>query len=151
MVRFILTGGAVHSRHAGPEGAHLRDATRVRLPLLIPGVEEAWIGTRLYASNECAVEPWRKERIAAASEDDTVWTLACDRVLGLPFSPVGIGSRGLRTEFTQTWRSGGDEIAARLGDRPRELIQTGRARPKLASRASSSMRCPGMTRAELGV
>ena len=84
--------------------------------VLMLGADGGWIGRRFCASNECALDPWIKERIVAAGVDDTVWTLAYDRVLGFPTFPEGIASRVLRTEFTDTWHGRDDEIVSRQAD-----------------------------------
>jgi nitronate monooxygenase len=84
--------------------------------VLMLGAAGAWIGTRFFASHEAVADPWRKERIVAASVDDTVWTMAYDRVLDLPAFPDGIASRVLRTAFTEAWDGRDAEIVARRAE-----------------------------------
>ncbi|CAA9544452.1 MAG: Enoyl-[acyl-carrier-protein] reductase [FMN] [uncultured Thermomicrobiales bacterium] len=87
---------------------------------LMLGAEGVWMGTRFVASVEWEGEAWRKDRVAAASTDDTIWTLAYDLASELPF-PDGIGGRVLRNAFTDAWHGREAEIAGRRVELQRQL------------------------------
>jgi nitronate monooxygenase len=87
--------------------------------VLMLGAEGAWLGTRFVACEEWAGGEWRSAAVVAAGTDDTILTLAYDRVWGLPF-PAGIAGRVVRNAFTEEWRGREAEIVARIADlRPR--------------------------------
>lgn len=79
--------------------------------VLMLGAEGAWLGTRFVASREWAGGEWAKERVVAATADDTVLTHAYDLATAAPF-PAGIGDRVLRNDYTATWHERDGEVVA---------------------------------------
>ncbi len=89
------------------------------------GAEGVWMGSRFVASVEAAGGKWVKERVVAASTDDTVLTKAYDIVNQAAFPP-GIGDRVVRNDYTDAWHGhDADALAAR---RPELRAQLDRAR-----------------------
>lgn len=66
------------------------------------GAAAAWVGTRFAASAESISAGSLKQRIAAASPDDTVYTRAFDIAQRIPW-PAGFGGRALRNRFSDDW------------------------------------------------
>ena len=62
--------------------------------VLLLGAEGAWIGTRFVASQEAASADWAKQRVVAASADETVLTRAYDLATEAPFPSGHPRSRG---------------------------------------------------------
>jgi nitronate monooxygenase len=89
---------------------------------LMLGAAGVWLGTRFVASAEWAGGDWRKDRVVAASTDDTIWTRAYDLGWGLPF-PDGIAGRVLRNDFTAAWHDRDDAILAEQ-QRIRAMLET---------------------------
>lgn len=79
------------------------------------GAEGVWLGSRFVASVEAVSGSWVKERVVAASTDDTVLTKAYDIVTESPFPP-GIGDRVIRNDYTDTWHGRDDELAERRAE-----------------------------------
>ena len=77
---------------------------------LLLGAEGAWLGTRFVASEEWEGGDWRREPVLAAGTDDTVRTLAYDRVWDDPF-PAAIALRVVRNAFTAAWHGREGEAA----------------------------------------
>jgi nitronate monooxygenase len=80
--------------------------------VLLLGAEGAWIGTRFVASWEAASAEWAKQRVVAATADDTVLTRAYDLATAAPFPPE-IRDRVVRNAFTAEWAGRDDEVVAR--------------------------------------
>jgi nitronate monooxygenase len=79
--------------------------------VLLLGAEGAWIGTRFVASREAASAGWAKQRVVAATADDTVLTRAYDLANEAPF-PTEIRDRVVRNAFTAEWAGRDDEVVA---------------------------------------
>lgn len=100
--------------------------------VIVLGAEGAWIGTRFIASVEAGIAQWAKDRVVAASTDDTVLTHAYDLAAAAPF-PAGIGDRVLRNDFTDQWHDKDGEVVARrteLQQQVNEAIDA--ANPRIA-------------------
>jgi nitronate monooxygenase len=79
------------------------------------GAEGAWIGTRFVASREAASPDWAKQRVVAATADETVLTRAYDLATEAPF-PTEIRDRVVRNAFTAEWAGRDDEVVARRAE-----------------------------------
>lgn len=78
------------------------------------GAQGAVLGTALLASEEVRQpHPRLRERVLAASADDTVWTEVHDIAIGMEW-PAGIHGRTVRTPFTDHWHGREDELRERL-------------------------------------
>jgi nitronate monooxygenase len=77
--------------------------------VLVAGAAGAWIGTPLLACPEGLNTPAARERIRAASGDETVLTRAFDIAQGLAW-PERWPGRALVNEFTETWHGREDEL-----------------------------------------
>lgn len=86
------------------------------------GAEGVWLGSRFVASMEAAAGEWVKERVVAASTDDTVLTRAYDIVTEAPFPP-GIADRVVRNDYTDAWHGRDDELPARRVELRAQLTQ----------------------------
>lgn len=93
---------------------------------LMLGTEGVWMGSRFVASAEAESARWVKERVVAATTDDTVLTRAYDIVTRAPF-PRGIGDRVIRNRYVDTWHGRDDELAARRPELLRQLDEAARA------------------------
>jgi nitronate monooxygenase len=69
---------------------------------LMLGAAGVLLGTRFYAAVESLAHPVAKERVAAASGDDTVKTSVFDTARGLAW-PEPYRIRGLENAFTERW------------------------------------------------
>jgi len=78
---------------------------------LMLGAEGVWMGTRFVASDEWDGGEWRSAAVVAAGTEDTVRTLAYDRVWDDPF-PDGIAMRVVRNVFTGEWHGREAEVVA---------------------------------------
>ncbi len=83
--------------------------------VLALGAAGALIGTRFCATVEAAGPAPIKERLIAASGDDTVTTAVFDIVRGRPW-PAGYVGRALRNDFTERWSDDGDGLVSVLDD-----------------------------------
>ena len=77
------------------------------------GAQGALIGTRFYASDEALGSPRAKQRIVAASGDDTERTTVFDIVRGLAW-PARFNGRALRNRFMARWQGQDGELAGQL-------------------------------------
>ncbi|TAK51596.1 MAG: nitronate monooxygenase [Betaproteobacteria bacterium] len=80
---------------------------------LMLGAQGALLGTRFYASVEALGHAQAKERIAAASGDETARTHLFDAVRGLAWPPQYTG-RALRNAFLRRWEGRGQALTAVL-------------------------------------
>jgi NAD(P)H-dependent flavin oxidoreductase YrpB (nitropropane dioxygenase family) len=98
------------------------------------GAQGVAMGTRFVAASE-ATPPARehRERIIAATADDTVFTDVFDIVDNLRW-PAGIHGRSINTEFAQEWHGHEDDLRASLAD----LRAQADARGELPVRAHSA-------------
>lgn len=86
------------------------------------GAEGVWLGSRFVASIEAESGNWVKERVVAASTDDTVLTRAYDIVTQAAFPP-GIGDRVVRNDYTDAWHGRDDELPAHRTELRTQLAQ----------------------------
>ena len=70
--------------------------------VLAAGAAGAWIGTRLLVAEEARNSAAARERLAAASETDTVLTSVFDTVQRIPW-PAQFRGRALHNQFSQRW------------------------------------------------
>jgi nitronate monooxygenase len=108
--------------------------------VLMLGAEGAWLGSRFVASSEAESGSWVKERVIAASTDDTVLTRAYDIVTQAAFPP-GIGDRVVRNDYTDAWHGRDEEIPAHRPELHAQLVQAakegdGRIAPTRAGNAA---------------
>lgn len=87
---------------------------------LMLGADAAWIGTRFVASKEWAGAEWIKDKVVAATADDTLLTKVYDLAYNAPF-PMAVGDRVLRNSFTDTWHGRESEVLARRGELQEEI------------------------------
>jgi nitronate monooxygenase len=78
---------------------------------LVLGADGVWLGTRFEATPEAAVGGSFRERLVAASTDDTVLTETFDLAIKMDW-PAGIAMRALRNRFTDEWHGREDEVRA---------------------------------------
>jgi nitronate monooxygenase len=78
---------------------------------LVLGADGVWMGTRFEATPEAAVSRSYRERLVAATTDDTVLTEAFDLAIKMDW-PEGIAIRALRNRFTDEWHGREDEVRA---------------------------------------
>jgi nitronate monooxygenase len=83
--------------------------------MLLLGAVGAWIGTRFVASEEARGAAWLKQRVVAATADETVLTRVYDLATAAPF-PAEIGQRVLVNAFTQAWHGREDEVVTRRAE-----------------------------------
>jgi len=83
--------------------------------VLLLGAEGAWIGTRFVASQEATSADWAKQRVVAATADETVLTRAYDLATEAPF-PAEIRDRVVRNTFTATWAGRDAEVVAQRAE-----------------------------------
>jgi len=91
--------------------------------VLAAGAAGAWIGTRFLVAEEARNSARARERLAAASETDTVLTATFDTVQRIPW-PEQFRGRALKNAFTATWHGreaalANDEAARRKFDAAR--------------------------------
>ena len=79
------------------------------------GAEAAAIGTRFLAADESLAAPEAKQRVVAASGDQTLRTTVFDIVRGYDW-PDGITGRAIRNGFTGKWHGRENELKAVLGE-----------------------------------
>ncbi len=79
------------------------------------GAAGVCLGTRLYATVEAIDSPAAKERLVAASGDDTVRGVVYDIARG-PEWPAGYSGRSLRTPFSERWQGREDEMRAAIDE-----------------------------------
>jgi nitronate monooxygenase len=90
------------------------------------GAEGVWLGSRFVASREADGGSWVKERVVAASTDDTVLTRAYDLATQAPFPP-GIGDRVVRNQYTDAWHGRDEDVVARRDELRAELVRAAKA------------------------
>jgi nitronate monooxygenase len=90
------------------------------------GAEGVWLGSRFVASREAEGGSWVKERVVAASTDDTVQTRAYDIVTQAAFPP-GIGDRVVRNDYTDAWHGRDSEVAERRTELRAQLVDAAKA------------------------
>jgi nitronate monooxygenase len=88
----------------------ISDARGIAAALML-GAEGVWLGTRFVATTEATVPPAYRERLIAASTDDTVLTETFDLALKSQW-PDGVALRALRNRFTDEWHGREDEVRA---------------------------------------
>lgn len=93
---------------------------------LMLGAQGAWIGTRFVASREALGDARLKERVVAASADDTILSKVYDLVGQAPF-PREVGHRLLRNEFLTTWTGRDEEVIARRDELRRQIADAEQA------------------------
>jgi nitronate monooxygenase/enoyl-[acyl-carrier protein] reductase II len=76
------------------------------------GAQGAIMGTRFVASEESTPPRGHREKIVAATADDTVFTDVFDIIDGMKW-PSGISGRSLRTPFAEEWHGREAELASR--------------------------------------
>jgi nitronate monooxygenase len=76
---------------------------------LVAGAAGVWIGTPLLSCTEGLNSPAARERIRAASGDETVHTRAFDVAEGIPW-PERWPGRALVNDFSRTWHGREDEL-----------------------------------------
>ncbi|HEY7072857.1 MAG TPA: nitronate monooxygenase family protein [Acidimicrobiales bacterium] len=86
------------------------DARGIAAALML-GADGVWIGTRFEATPEAAVSREFRERLVAASTDDTVLTEAFDLAIKADW-PDGVAIRALRNAFTDEWHGREAEVRA---------------------------------------
>ena len=79
------------------------------------GAAGVCLGTRLYATTEAIDAQAVKDRLVAASGDETVRGVVYDIARG-PEWPSGYDGRSLRTPFTERWQGREDEMRAELDE-----------------------------------
>jgi nitronate monooxygenase len=90
---------------------------------LVAGAAGVWIGTPLLSCSEGLNSPALRERVRAASGDETVHTRAFDVAEGVAW-PERWPGRALANEFSRTWDGREDEL--RADDAARQLVIDGR-------------------------
>jgi NAD(P)H-dependent flavin oxidoreductase YrpB (nitropropane dioxygenase family) len=76
------------------------------------GAQGVIMGTRFVASDECTTSaPEHREKIIAATADDTIFTDVFDIVAGMKW-PTGISGRSIKTAFTAEWHGRESDLAA---------------------------------------
>ena len=90
---------------------------------LVAGAAGVWIGTPLLSCSEGLNSPALRERVRAASGDDTVHTRAFDVAEGVAW-PERWPGRALVNDFSRTWHGREDEL--RTDDAARQLVIDGR-------------------------
>src|SRR5688500_188650 len=76
---------------------------------LVAGAAGVWIGTALLSCTEGLNSPAARERVRAASGEETVLTRACDVAEGLAW-PERWPGRALVNEFSRAWHGQEDEL-----------------------------------------
>ena len=80
------------------------------------GAQGVIMGTRFVASEECTTSAHEhRERIIAATADETIYTDVFDIVDGMTW-PAGISGRSITTAFAAEWRGRESELAARRAE-----------------------------------
>jgi NAD(P)H-dependent flavin oxidoreductase YrpB (nitropropane dioxygenase family) len=80
------------------------------------GAQGVIMGTRFVASEECTTTAHEhRERIVAATADDTVYTDVFDIVDGMKW-PAGISGRSISTPFAREWHGHEADLAARRAE-----------------------------------
>lgn len=83
--------------------------------VLAAGAEAAWVGTAFLLSPESDGTEAAKDRIAAASEDDTILTTVFDRASQLAWPPQHPG-RALRNKFSDQWHSHEQDLVSNAAE-----------------------------------
>ena len=97
------------------------------------GAQGVIMGTRFVASEECSTSAHgHREKIVAATADDTVFTDVFDIVDGMKW-PAGISGRSINTPFAQEWHGREADLAAH-----REEIRAESATPDEAPERAHS-------------
>jgi nitronate monooxygenase len=91
---------------------------------LVVGAEGVWLGTRFEATPEAAVGRSFRERLVAATTDDTVLTETFDLAIRMDW-PDGTAMRALRNRFTDEWHGREDEVGAWSQERSDEYSTYG--------------------------
>lgn len=82
---------------------------------LMLGADGVLLGTRLFATEEALGSPAMKQRIAAASGDDTIRTRVFDIVRGLDW-PERYTGRAIANAFSRAWHGREAELSKRIAD-----------------------------------
>jgi nitronate monooxygenase len=99
------------------------DARGIAAALML-GADGVWMGTRFEATPEAGVHSVYRERLVAASTDDTVLTETFDLAIKSDW-PDGIAMRTLRNRFTDEWHGREDEVRAWSQERSDEYRTRG--------------------------
>jgi nitronate monooxygenase len=91
--------------------------------VLAAGAAGAWIGTRFLVAEEARNSARARERLARASETDTVLTATFDTVQGIPW-PARFRGRALKNTFTDAWH--GREAALANDETARQQFDAAR-------------------------
>jgi len=91
---------------------------------LMLGAEGVWLGTRFVATLESGVFAAYRDRVVAASADDTVLTDVFDIVLGRPW-PDGVSGRAVTNPFSERWHGREDALRAWTEEHGEEYLEPG--------------------------
>ena len=89
---------------------------------LMLGADAVWLGTRFIATAESGVSDAYRERVVAASADETILTDTFDLALGRPW-PDGVSGRAVANRFSARWHGREEELRA-WSDEERERYRT---------------------------
>src|SRR6478735_2829853 len=78
---------------------------------LMLGADAVWMGTCFIATAESGVSDAYRDRVVAASADETVLTDTFDLALGRPW-PEGVSGRAVANRFSARWHGREDEVRA---------------------------------------
>lgn len=88
---------------------------------LMLGADGALLGTRFWATQEALIHPAAKDRVVAATGDETVRTSVYDIVRNRPW-PAEYTGRLMRNRFIETWHGREDELRG-LAVEEREKVE----------------------------
>jgi nitronate monooxygenase len=91
---------------------------------LMLGAEGVWLGTRFIVTRESGVSDAYRQRVLAATADDTVLTDVFDTAIGMPW-PDGVSGRAIRNRFSQLWHGRDDELRVWAQDHRDEYLALG--------------------------
>ena len=91
---------------------------------LMLGAEGVWIGTRFLGTHECGVSDAYKDRVIAATADDTSLTDVFDIVRGMPW-PDGVSGRAIRNKFVDRWQGREDQLRTWAEEHRDEYLSLG--------------------------
>ena len=86
------------------------------------GADGALMGTRFWATREALIHPAAKQRVLAATGDDTVRTQVYDIARQRAWPPAYTG-RLLRNAFIETWHGREDELRAHAAERGQAVAE----------------------------
>lgn len=86
------------------------------------GADGALMGTRFWATREALIHPAAKQRVLAATGDDTVRTQVYDIARQRPW-PAAYTGRLLRNAFIETWHGREDDLRAHAAERGRAVTE----------------------------